>query len=190
MLRHARSHTAAIVLLAMGAAFAGCGGDSDSNDPGAAPNDDTPGATEPDGGGNGDGGGGGGGSDIPDLADAEYAQGTAHVEISGDASASFDAPGGGSVIQGLTVLSFANAERTESLSIALFADGSTPDSITVLGGDASTTVEIGKDCDIEFTKSDATGLEGEFACEDVGAISVTQPEEYTITVTGTFSVTP
>jgi hypothetical protein len=164
-------------------------------------------------GGGGDGGGGGGGGDdgtdaaatpageeiteapaggpetgdIPTIADALYTGGTTHFEVSGDKSLTVDAPlvpGASITTGGLTMLYYLIGEGEEgiTLNVQIAQDSGAAISLT-----SKTVFAAGgqtEGCRFEFTRNDASGLSGTFACSSLPGLGL---GGYIVDVNGTFS---
>jgi hypothetical protein len=180
------------IALAAGAGLlllAACGGSS-SNDQNADSGSETDGTTAPGPDTTGppqtDGGTDNGSFGVPDLVDASYASGTAHVEMSGDNDASADfTTGGGFTGQGTTFISFSDGTGAQQLTISI---GSTAaeSGISATFDGVSTGGAFGDACSIEVTTNTASEVAGHFSCDGIDAIN--QSTVLSVNLDGTFSV--
>jgi hypothetical protein len=137
--------------------------------------------------------GGGTAVSMPTIADGAFKSGTTHVEISGGRNETFDVSTGGDVTTGgTTLLVFASSDNQRVVQMSFLPPGEADPGIfttattsgTAVGGALSGT--WGKECQVKFTRNNASGLSGEFTCKDAAGLSglVTMNAN----VKGTFSV--
>lgn len=133
-----------------------------------------------------------GGGDIPVIADGPWGVGTATVEIGGDVSTTVKGsmPADlGYTIEGLTSFVFTNDDVGSVINITLSPTEQTGFGVTSAPANVSTAGTWGVEgCRIDLTKSDASGIAGSFACDDIPAIAMTEAKAYTIDLKGTFEV--
>ena len=186
----------AIMFVVLAAFVSGCGS---AATPTATPTPDVPEATN----GSGDGAsvaettapaaGNGGGGELT-IADAAYASGAAHVEVSGGKQLSYDGqlvPGTSITTAGTTVITYQGTVGADVVAFAISASPDNPDaglSFALTVGSATSPWVTGGDrtsgCAIELSKNDATGLEGHFTCAGMQALGTALS---TIDVTASFS---
>ena len=162
-----------------------CGGNAGSS---AAPSVDggtqpSEAATSPDTSSGGGGGAGAGIVGLKPIEDGTYTSAKVHVEMSGDRSATNDATGNGFAGSGVAVLTFADSANSSLITIGL----STVEAvgIAVQIGTVATAVNWGGGCTATITRQDATGLSGEFTCQDVDGVDGVQALK--LSLKGTFS---
>ena len=131
-------------------------------------------------------GGGGGGVGITGLKpveDGNFPSAKAHIEITGDRTATVDATGNGFAGGGVAVLTFIDSANSSLTTIGL----STVDEVglAVQIGTVATAVNWGQGCTATITRQDATGISGEFTCQDVPGIDTA--DALTLSLKGTFS---
>ena len=133
-----------------------------------------------------------GGGDIPAMADGPWGVGTATVEISGDVSTTVKGsmPADlGYTIEGLTSFIFTNDDVGSVINITLSPTEQTGFGVTSAPANVSTAGTWGVEgCRIELTKSDASGIAGSFACDDIPAIAMSEAKAYTVDLNGSFEV--
>lgn len=194
MQRNLRFAVVLLPLMAVVLLGAGCGGGSDkasSNDT----SDTTAADTAADGDSSGDtnaaqsssddSGSGGKGAGIPKIADGTYKEGTATVEVSGEDEANFDSLTIGQTDGGVTLLSFMGAGGNLTIGFGPGADDS-----SVSAGLAGLSVggSFGKECGVQFSKNDSSGLAGEFTCTKAPAVDSGSGKLGERDLKGTFSV--
>lgn len=121
------------------------------------------------------------------IADALYASGSAHVQVSGGKQLTMDAPlvPGASMTTGggtLLLYSSGEGENASVFSIANGGDGGMGFTITSPG--IFTGADASSGCAIELTKNDAAGVEGRFDCRGLSTVGLDQA---VIDVQATFS---
>lgn len=188
------SHTGAVALLLAGLVL-GAGCSSDSNDANTSDNpasnatpENRSGDDSKSDGGNGEGSNGNEEPhdlEVPAVDNGNWTGGNIHVEVTGDREASFDAPGSGSTLDGVTSAAFTEAPDTVSIGLG----GSEESAISLTAGGVSTVGGFRTNCTIDFTKSDASNLAADFECNDLEAISTSAAETFTIDVKGNFLLT-
>ncbi len=111
--------------------------------------------------------------EVPVIEEATYASGSAHVEVSGGKSATFDADllGGGLSITaaGTTLLMYPSTSGDGQL----FSIASAPDvglAFTLTAEGIVTAGDRDNGCVIELSKNDSTGLAGQFDCHDLQTV--------------------
>jgi hypothetical protein len=191
-------------LLAVGiavVAIAACGDDSDSSDPAAAVDAAVDDATDQadtvadDGADEQDTSDGASDeasaneaaavSELFDILDATYLEGTASVDVSGDADLDAEySVGGGFTEAGSTSLTFTDDRGVLGIAI----DGTGFGGISFYQDDFATGGTFPDQCDIEVAGSDASAFTGEFSCEGVPAVNGTVNPNLTVDISGTFSV--
>jgi hypothetical protein len=136
--------------------------------------------------GGGDAGGGGVSGDTPEgFVEAEWATGTAHIDVSGDIDMAVDyAQGGGYTATDQMSLSFFGTDSNEALGVLIQPGGG--GGITWGTGQMAAGGQYPSGCDIGLTKNDATEIAGTFLCEDVPGVD--GATNVTVTLEGTFSV--
>jgi hypothetical protein len=134
------------------------------------------------------GGGGGTSAGIPTIADGAYRSGRTHLEISGGKSDTVDASGAGGFTQSnTTVLVLPSADNKKIVTLSFLAPTeSDRGAVAVTTSEYSFVGEWGKECQVRFTRNDASGLSGEFSCRDAPGVAVLT--DVMVNVTGTFSV--
>ena len=126
------------------------------------------------------------GAALSDIADAIYATGSAHVEVSGDVDRSDDfGAGGGFTESGMTSLTF-NADEQHLLGIAI-EDGGKGGGISFTTKDFATGGAFPDQCKLDVDENDASSFEGSFECNDVPAIE-DNTRSRTVNIAGTFAV--
>jgi hypothetical protein len=130
-------------------------------------------------------GGGGGTTGIPVVADGSFKTGTAHIEISGGRSDTFDLrSAGGFAASGSASIVFTDSQRTFNLT---FTGGGEAAGAIVIATSAYTIgAELGKECQIKVTRNDANGLSGELTCKDATGIAL-PATPLAVNIKGTFS---
>ena len=179
--------TAALVLAACSSSPSGSAAPSSGSEPSAAAASQAPAASQA-GGGGGGGGSGTGGIGVV-LSDGNWTGGNAHVNASGDLTASFDAPlfqFSSLTTAGENLLTYVNADTTHSVIIAVYPDQfaisvTTPDGV---GGGGTTT-----NCDVSYSSNDDHQISGQFTCADSPVISATGSTIGTATLEGDFTAT-
>jgi hypothetical protein len=126
-------------------------------------------------------------AEIPDIPDATWSNGRAHVEVSGDKASNFESDGSGATTNGFTSAAFP-LNTGQTMSVALGGEEGSAISLTADG--VSTTGAFGKDCDITFSKHDAEGVTADFTCTSLPAVGSSSTQVYTINVKGNFTLTP
>ena len=122
-----------------------------------------------------------------DIIDADYVEGSAHVEVTGDADVTEDyTTGGGFSGQGTTSLSFNNDAGLLGIAIDPGGGGG----ISFTSGDFATGGTFPDQCRLDVTQNDASGFAGEFVCEGAPAVNGSSTDLLTVDVEGTFSVSP
>jgi hypothetical protein len=191
------SHVGSVVLVLAGLLLgAGCSSGSDDSTASANPASNTANPNESgsnsNDGSNGDGNGdASNGSDephdleVPAVENGNWTGGTLHMEVTGDAEATFDAPGSGSTLDGVTSAAFTEAPNTVSIGLG----GDTESAISLTAGGVSTVGGFRTNCTIDFTKSEASSLAADFACDDLDAVGTGTTDIKTIDVTGNFTLT-
>ena len=131
---------------------------------------------------------------LPSLPGTHFTQGTAHVELSGGITKSFDVPltqvgatfneGGGSS------LPYADTAGNSFGIAGVFQNGSTSNTlvitITVTEPQIALLTSIGAECTLAFDDTSEEGVSGSFECTDLST-GGTGP---TVDATGTFEATP
>ena len=124
---------------------------------------------------------------LEDILDADYVEGSAHVEVSGDADVTEDyTTGGGFSSQGTTSLSFTNDAGLLGVAI----DAGSGGGISFTSDDFATGGTFPDQCRLSVTQNDESGFAGEFTCEGVPAVNGSSTDLMTVDVEGTFSVSP
>lgn len=167
-----------MMLLALGSLATACGGD-DSDDSGddATSADDDKGDSKSSNKND---------VKVPTIKDGVLADGSAHVEVSGDKDLKLDPKGGGFIQGGFALLTFTNSEATVILSFQ-------PDSKDEPGGlsfttkDVSTAGEWGKDCSVTVDDG-AKELKGDFSCKELEAVSPTTTKNFKVKINGSFTL--
>ena len=176
----------------------GCGGGDDSASPfnAAGANDDSGSADSsgssdtvasdaPDTAGSTDSVGSSGSGVPASFADKLYPTGTGHLEISGEKGAKLDFPDGGGYVQdGALLLAFGTTDG--SLGVTL-ASGS-QDAVVIGTSELSGGGEIGKECEVDVTQNDDSGVAGTFSCSNVTLLVVTSGDLVKADLQGSFSV--
>jgi len=125
--------------------------------------------------------------DVPELSDGAW-QGTAHVQVSGDVDATFDAPGGGISQAGSSVLTFAFDEAaTKGSQIALSPDQGSSVFVTV--DNVSAGGNVGDKCSVSASTNDDAKAVVDFSCKGVEGVSTKDLKSYVVDIKGTFEVT-
>jgi hypothetical protein len=139
----------------------GSSGDDDDTDDGDSDDDGDSGSDD-----DGDDDGGGSGSvDLDDIPAGSFAQGTMHLEISGDEDEELDLTEGAGFATGeFGTFSFTDQE-TIVINLA-FGTEDEPGAITVVTEKVVTGAVWGEGCDVSF-ESDDNSLRGEFSCENL-----------------------
>jgi hypothetical protein len=121
-----------------------------------------------------------------EIVDAEYTEGSAEVELSGDTELTGEFGNvTGRTRLGTTALTYSD-DSDGALTITLNGDASDGD-ITFGRSDVATRGSVGDQCAVELTQNDEDGLAGRFTCTDIPG---TEGEtETTVTFEGTFSAT-
>jgi hypothetical protein len=138
------------------------------------------------------GGGGGANAGIPTIADGAYKSGTAHVEVSGGRTDTFDGSAAGGITSGgNTILVFSSTDNQKVVQISFLAPGQTGAggvsvSTNVGGSVFSTGGGWGSECQIKVTRNNASGVSGEFTCQDAPGIAGVVGGKFNIK--GTFAV--
>jgi hypothetical protein len=177
-----------LVLAACASPSGGGGGASDGGEPSSAAESNAPEESQDggNGGGGGDGGGGGIGRTLPA---GTWTGGTGSVDVTGDASASGDAP-----IQSMlsltdgdsTTLTYASADGQFLLVLAIYSDSfavsvTTPEAV---GGGGTTTT-----CSVDWHSTDDNNLSADFSCPDSPAFTVSGGAAGTVDIDGSFTAT-
>jgi hypothetical protein len=126
----------------------------------------------------------------PQIFDANYQQGSAHVEISGGANRTVDlTKAGGYTVSGATVVTFTDAQSQNALSVTSSKSSGDASGITLTAGGISTAGEFGRDCQLTVTKNDASEFAGKIQCTNVDGIEGSTVHSG-LNVNGTFSAKP
>ena len=116
-----------------------------------------------------------------------FANGSGKIEIHGDVTATIEGPGTGITAAEQTVISFA-ATNGDAFAIGFGTDGNGISiSLTSQGIFGGGDFDEGN-CTIDFSKNDATGVEGTFHCTDLLAASPGSVDLKSIDVDGEFSL--
>jgi hypothetical protein len=174
-----------LILIPVLALIGACGGGDDDSDDGG---DDSGGdSSTPTTSGGGSSRSSNGDVDIPAIKDGAFADGTVHVEVSGDKDFKFDAKGNGIATGGYALLTFASDEA--SVILAFQADSEDEAGGFSLTHTAlATGGEWGRDCTVNLDES-ANELKGEFSCKEVEGIEPGSVKTYKVRISGNFSVT-
>jgi hypothetical protein len=184
-------HTTVAAVAAVGILIAGCGSSSKSatpsstQAPGTTANADATSTTEAS--TDTTTGASGGSGSIPDVPNGAWSKGRVHVEVSGDKSSNFESDGSGATTDGVTSAAFAqNADSTISFGFG----GGEQAALALTTAGVSTTGSFGKECDITFSKHDATGIAADFTCSGLPAVSTSVTTIYKLDVKGNFTLAP
>ena len=180
-----------VLIVLIGLILAACGSPSGSGEPGASAGGEPSAPAESEGpdqsqsGGGGEGGGGGIGTA---LGDGPWTGGTAHVDVSGDASASFDAPlfGATSLTDGTTTTLTYVSTDGGLIGIAIDAESFSVSVTTaeLVGGGGTTT-----SCSVTYDSTADNNISGDFSCPDSAAFTSAGASEGTVDIEGSFSAT-
>jgi hypothetical protein len=141
-------------------------GDDDSGDDGSSGGDSDDDDSDDDG---EDSGSGGGDVDLDDIADGAYANGTLHLEISGDADQELDLEdGGGFATGGFASLAFTDGDAT-TVNLAIATTGDDLGGMAIATDKVITAGEWGTTCDLTV-KADDDRISGEFSCESLDGL--------------------
>lgn len=179
-MRHATRHawlvTAVLVAACGSAATPGAAGTApDQGGQDANPPVDAPAA------------GNAGGVVAPAIADALYASGTAHVDVSGQRTLTTDAalvPGASMTTGGATLLLFGAGEGQEAVVISVSNGPDTGLAMTVTAPQLITGGDGSSGCAFELTRNDDSGLTGTFTCRGISTVGL---DLATVDVNGTFT---
>ena len=132
------------------------------------------------------GGGGGGGGTVTSVtvADGTYTKGKAHVELTGDKTATLDMNGTGFAAGGSGAFSYADTTAQLSVSIVL---GPQDTGLAIAGKDIITGGTWGKECELKVTRNDSGGVAGEFSCPNVEAADPSILKQLKVSIKGSFS---
>jgi hypothetical protein len=168
------------VLVVVSACGGGAGSSSAPSVDGSQPSEA---ATSPDASSGGGSGGGAGITGLKPVEDGNFTSGQLHVEMTGDRTATVDATGNGFAGGGVAVLTFVDSANTSLTTIGF----STVEEVglAVQIGTVATAVNWGDGCTATITRQDATGISGEFTCQDVPGIDTA--DALTLSLQGTFS---
>ncbi len=188
---HARAALAfALVALLSVAACGGGGGSGDASGDGGAQDGGgaaaTPAGQEP----TTAPAAGGGDDDVPVIADGTYTAGTAHIEVTGDKSMTVDAPlvpGASSTASGSTLLMFLLGEGEAAVTLTVAVNADPGPAISLASATVFTAGGGDEGCRFRFTRNDASGVAGTFACPGLEGMSAGGAEQATVDVNGTFS---
>jgi hypothetical protein len=173
----------AVVGLMLAACGSPAGGEPDASN-GAEP---SAAAEASQAGGDGGGGGGGGGLDAT-LSDGAWTGGEAHIDVSGDATASADAPLTSTLSltdSASTNLIYTN-EAGVLIGIAIYADSfaiSITTAEVVAGGGTTTT------CSVDWHSTADNNLSGDFDCPNSPSFTATGGTAGTVNIRGSFTAT-
>jgi hypothetical protein len=178
-------------IVLIGLILAACAAPSSDGEPGASAGGEPSApaeSQEPGQSQSGGGGGGGGGGIGTTLGDGPWTGGTAQVDVSGDASASFDAPlfGATSITDGaITTLTYVSTDGgligiavdTESFSVSVTT-------AEFVGGGGTTT-----SCSVTYQSTADNNISGDFSCPDSPAFTATGASGGTLDIEGSFTAT-
>ena len=126
-------------------------------------------------------------ADVFEILDADYTQGSAHVEVSGDADVTEDyATGGGFSTDGVTSLSFTNDNGLLGIAV----DPGSTGGISFSSGDFASGGAFPDQCSIDITQNDESELAGTFECDGAPAVEGSSTDVFVVDIEGTFSVSP
>ena len=126
-------------------------------------------------------------ADVFDVLDADYTQGSAHVEVSGDADVTEDySAGGGFSTDGVTSLSFTNDNGLLGIAV----DPGSTGGISFSSGDFASGGAFPDQCSIDITQNDESELAGTFECDGAPAVEGSSTDVFVVDIEGTFSVSP
>jgi hypothetical protein len=132
------------------------------------------------------GGGADGGIGIT-LPDGAWSSGELHVEISGDASGSYDAPlveMASYTTDGESILSYVDSDAQVSVGVAIYTDSFAISVTTAeLVAGAGTTMS----CTVQYPTADDNHIEADFSCPDSPAFTATGTSGGTVTIEGSLT---
>ncbi len=154
--------------------------------PGASSGSEPSAAAEASGAGGNGGGGADGGIGIT-LPDGAWSSGELHVEISGDASGSYDAPlveMASYTTDGESILSYVDSDAQVSVGVAIYTDSFAISVTTAeLVAGAGTTMS----CTVQYHTADDNHIEADFSCPDSPAFTTTGTSGGTVTIEGSLT---
>jgi hypothetical protein len=140
--------------------------------------------------GAGGGDAGAAGQAIPDVADALYMTGTAHVEVSGQRTLTADAglvPGASMTTGGTTLLSYSVGEGQDAVLISISNGPDIGLAVVLIAPSLTTGGDRTTGCAFDVTRNDSSGLAGTFACRGLSTVGL---DLATVDIEGSFSAEP
>ena len=126
-------------------------------------------------------------SRVSEIKDANYGNGKVHVEVSGDAKATFDADGTGFASDGFALLTYGS--RDAAVLISFSSNKGEEGALSLTTYDYAGAWEWGKDCKLSAEQSDGK-FKGDFSCDKVEAVSPTSSKAYKLSIKGSFTAEP
>ena len=126
--------------------------------------------------------------DLPKIVDGAWTKGTAHIEVTGGRSVTFDAPGSAAGVGGTGVLTFINATASQSFTASV--SNAEQSGLSITSGTFVAAGTGGQECQLKITRNETAGLAGEFSCSNALAAESTTGQTFNVNIRGSFSATP